>query len=275
MRKTPTLFTLCSLLYASPTYASFGQNPVEPKGLAMAGAMTAVHGDAFGMFYNPASTALAEGTMAGISYTLPYGDNDLVRITGGFCLPLMSFDRHGTLSGGVSRFGTNGYDEQTAAFGYARHVTSSLRAGISVSRMSIRMRGVGDESATGVNAGVQAELKPGLTIGISSMNLNSPAMGASGTPLHATTLTGVSYRLATGTLLTVNAMTSQDRSGRFLAAGEFPVSGNIELMIGMATNPSVVSAGTGIRTGAFRATLAVSRNMELGTTSSCGVDMTL
>lgn len=275
MRKTPILLALCSLLCTSPLYASFEFASVDPMGLAMSGAMTAVTGNAFGIFYNPASTATAIRTDAGISYTVPYGDMELRRIAGGLCLPRLPFDRNGALSAGASRYGTDGYHELTAVAGYARSVTSSIRAGISLSRMSLSMRGFNDEAATGFNAGLQAELKPGLIFGISSMNINSPGIGASKTALPRTTLTGVSYRLATGTILTVNALTNPGRTGRLLAAGDLPVAGNLRVMIGMATNPPVISAGAGFGTEALRATLAVSRNIDLGTTSSCGFEISL
>jgi hypothetical protein len=275
MRKTPILLSLCSLLCTSPLYASFEHTPIDPRGLAMAGAMTAVTGDAFGIFYNPSSTATGVETMAGISCTMPYGDTDLRIVSGGFCSPRLPFDRNGNISAGVSRYGTVGYREQTAIAGYAHAVTSSIRAGISVSRMSLMMEGLADETATGINAGLQAELNPGLIFGISSLNLNSPRIGSSKTSLPRTTLTGVSYRLTTGCLLTVNAMTDPDRSGRLLSAGDFPVHGNLHVMIGLATNPSVISAGTEFRSGALRATLAVSRDIDLGTTSSCGLELAL
>ncbi|HWR01000.1 MAG TPA: hypothetical protein VN371_03985 [Chlorobaculum sp.] len=275
MRKTPILFALASFMYATPLQASFVNNAVDPKGLAMSGALTAVTGYAFGIFYNPSSPASAPKPEAGISYAIPYGDTNLGSISGGFCLPRLPFDKNGAISAGVSRYGTDGYHELTAAAGYARSVTSSIRAGISVSRMSLGMRGFADEAATGLNAGLQAELKPGLLFGISSMNLNAPKIGESRSPLPRTTLAGFSCRLVTGTLLTVNALGNPERTGRLLAAGDFPVADNIHVMIGMATNPSTISAGAGLGTGALRATLAVSRDIDLGTTSSCGIEIIL
>jgi hypothetical protein len=275
MRKTPILLALCSLLCTSPLYASFEHTPVDPKGLAMAGAMTAVTGNAFGIFYNPASTTPDGGTEAGISCTVPYGDAELRNVAGGLCISRLPFDRTGTLSAGMNRYGKDGYREQTVVAGYSRAVFPSIRAGVSVSGMSLRIRGINDEAATGINAGLQAELMPGLILGISSMNINSPKIGESRVPLPRTTLTGISCRLASGSLLTVNAVTDPDRTGRLSAAGDFPVHGNLHVMIGMATNPSVVSTGAEFRTGALRATLAVSRDIDLGTTSSCGIELAL
>ena len=275
MRKTPILLALCSLLCTSPLYASFEHTPVDPRGLAMAGAMTAVTGNAFGIFYNPASATPEAGTEASISCTVPYGDPDMKSVTGGFCIRRLPFDNKGSLSAGVNRYGTTGYHEQTVVAGYSRAVTSSIRAGFSVSGMSLGIKGINDEASTGINVGLQAELKPGLIFGISSMNLNAPKIGEFRSPLPRTTLTGISCRIKTGSILTVNAETDPDRTGRLLAAGDFPVSGNIHVMIGMATNPSLISAGAEFGTGALRATIAVSRNIDLGTTSSCGIAVEL
>ncbi|NTW52877.1 MAG: hypothetical protein HGB22_09865 [Chlorobiaceae bacterium] len=275
MRKTPILLALSSLLCSSPLQAAFEFSPVDPKGLAMAGAMTAVTGSAFGIYYNPAAPASAAAPEAGISYAIPYGEANLGSLNGAFCLPRLPFDKNGAFSAGLNHYGTGAYQEQWVVAGYGRSVTSSIRAGISASRMSLRMRGLDNEAATGINVGLQAELKPGLIFGISSMNLNAPKIGEFRSPLPRTTLTGISCRLKTGSILTVNAVTDPDRTGRLLAAGDFPVSGNIHVMIGMATNPSLISAGAEFGTGALRATLAVSRNIDLGTTSSCGIAIAL
>jgi hypothetical protein len=275
MCKIPIMLTLCSIMHACPLYASFEQANADPRGIAMSGAMTAITGDAFGIFYNPASTAKTGKTEAGLAYTMPYGDADQGNVTGGVCIPVLPIDRNGALSAGVKRYRTDGYREQAILVGYARSVTSAIRVGISVSGLSVRMSGIEDETATGINVGLQAELKPGLVFGISSMNINSPGIGASKMPVPRTTLTGVSYRLATGTLLTVNAMTTPDGPGRLLAAGDIPVTGSLHMMVGMATNPSIISAGAGFGTGALQTTMAVSRDIDLGTTYSCGFAVAL
>jgi hypothetical protein len=108
--------------------------------------------------------------------------------------------------------------------------------------MSQKIDGFGENSATGINAGLQVEITRALTFGISSMNLNSPTIGSLKTKIPRTTLTGLAYRLETGSVLTVNALTDPDRSGRLLAAGDFQVNRTLRLMVGAATNPSLISA---------------------------------
>ena len=272
MRKAITLAGLCCLVCPSSLEAAFDYMPVDPKGIAMSGAMTALSGNAWGVFCNPASTVDGRSA-AGISWNDPYGDSKLGNLSGAISLRKLPFDEHGSLSIGVNRYNASQYHEETVVAGYARELIPKVRAGISISRMTQKIDGFGENSATGVNAGLQADLTSALTFGIGSMNLNAPTISAAKTKLSRTTLTGLSYRLETGNILTVNAQTAPGRSARLLAAGEFTMYRSLHLMVGAATNPSLISAGASFGSKMLKATAAVSRNIDLGTTSAFGVEV--
>jgi hypothetical protein len=260
---------------ASPLYASFEFTPSDPRGLAMAGAMAAVDGDAFGMLYNPASPSLSKGISIDAAYAVPYGEKQLATTAVAASWASLPFDHDGTLSSAGERFAPNGYQERTVSIGYSRTLASSIHAGISISRMSLRIDGFPDRAATGVNAGLVAELRPGLMLGISSFNLNSPTIGASKIPVPRTTLAGLSYRFENGNLLTTDVQGNPDGPGRILTAGEFRLMPSIVVMMGAGTNPSVISAGARFGNGPVRATGAVSRNIDLGTTAAFGLEFKL
>jgi hypothetical protein len=272
MRKAITLAGLCCLLCPNSLQAAFDYMPVDPKGVAMSGAMTALSGNAWGVFCNPASTVDGQSA-AGISYAVPYGDSNLGNLSGAISLRKLPFDEHGAISIGVNRYKASDYHEETIVAGYARELLPKVRAGIAISRMSQKIDGFGENSAAGVNAGLQADLTSALTFGVSSMNLNAPTISAAKTRLPRTTLTGLSYRFQTGSLLTINALTRPDQPGRLLAAGEFPVYRSLHLMVGTATNPSLISAGACLGSKPLKATAALSRNIDLGTTSAFGVEV--
>ncbi|NTV66278.1 MAG: hypothetical protein HGB06_01055 [Chlorobaculum sp.] len=272
MRKALIFAGLYSLLCPNSLQAAFDSMPVDPKGIAMSGAMTALSGNASGLFYNPASSATGQ-SFAGISYAVPYGDSTLRNLSGAVTLGKLPFDRRGALSVGINRYHADSYHEETIVAGYARELLPKVRAGLAVSRMTQKIDGFGEHSATGVNAGLQADLTPALTIAVSSTNLNAPTIGAAKSKLPRTTLTGISYRLETGSMLTVNAQTAPGHSARLLAAGDFPVYRSLHLMIGTATNPSLISAGASFGSGRLKATAAVSRHIDLGTTSALGVEV--
>ena len=275
MHKTPILLALCCTMCTRPLFASFEYSPTDPGSLGMAGAMTALPADAYGIFHNPASPSTGTGVDAGVAWTLPYGDPDLKTLAGGFSYSRLPFDRNGALSVGVIRHGGDNYREETFVAGYSRALTGAIRAGFSVSRLSQEMRGSGSDSTTGVNAGLQAEVQPGLIFGVSSFNLNAPSIGDTKTKLSRTTLAGLSFRLETGTILTLNALTDPERSSRLLTAGEFMVTRNLHMMLGVATNPSVISGGARLAVGPIESAIAVCRNLDLGTTASFGVEVKL
>jgi hypothetical protein len=275
MRKTPLLLALCGCMSATPLYASFEFAPTDPRGLAMAGALAAVPGDAFGMRYNPAAPSLSKGIAAGAAYHIPYGKRDLSSLSGAVTWSNLPFDHDGSISASAGWFAPNGYREQTVSAGYSRTLTSSIHAGLSVTRNSLAIDGLPDRSANGINAGVMAELRPGLIVGITSCNLNSPTIDGGVTTLPRTTLAGFSYRFENGNMLTADAQADPDRPGRALAAGEFRILPSMVVMMGVGTNPSVISAGTGIEAAGVRATGAVSRNIDLGTTAAFGLEVKL
>lgn len=270
MKKSTLPALLFSLFFASPVHAAFDYLPVDPRGTALSGATTALSGNPWGLFYNPASTG--KQTSAAFGYTMPYGDSSLGNIAGAVNISRLPFDAKGTVSVGITRYSANNYHETTCIAGYGREILPSVRLGVSVSRMTQKFDGFSSDSATAINAGLQAELSPIVTFGVSSMNLNSPTIGESHEHLPRTTFTGLAFNFPTGSLLTFNALTDPDRSGRLLAGGEFVVNPLLHVMVGLATNPSLISGGLSFGTNALKATAAVSRNLDLGTTSSFGVE---
>ena len=275
MRKTPILLALCCSMSATPLYASFEFAPTDPKGLAMSGALAAVPGDAFGMRYNPAAPSLSKGVAAGAAFEIPYGRRDLSSLSAALTWSNLPFDHDGSIASSASRFAPNGYREQTVSIGYSRTLAASIHAGLSLSRFSLAIDGLPDRSANGINAGFMAELRPGFLVGISSFNINSPSVDGGATTLPRTTLAGFSYRFGNGNMLSVDAQADPDRPARVLTAGEFRILPSLAVMMGVGTNPSVISAGTGIEAAGVRATGAVSRNIDLGTTAAFGLEVKL
>jgi hypothetical protein len=272
MRKTIIFTTLFSTLGATPLMAAFDYLTVDPRGTAMSGAMTAISNNTYGIFCNPASTGK---TSAGIAYTIPYGDSNISNVAGAVNLSLFPMDPMGHIAAGISRYDASGYKEETVALGYSRTIMPGLHTGVSVSRMTQKINGANDDSATAINAGLQAGLSSALTFGISAMNLNSPTIGTANTKLPRTTLTGLSLKLPAGPMLTVNSLTDPDRSGRLLFAGEFRILNSTHLIIGGATNPSLFSAGAEVEMSMLKASVGISHDTDLGTTSSFGVTFTL
>ena len=275
MRKTPILLALCGCMSTTPLYASFEFTPTDPKGLAMSGSLAAITGDAFGMRYNPAAPSLSKDLSVSAASATPYGDSTLATTSAAASWASLPFDRDGALAMSVRQFAPTGYREQTVSAGYSRQLFPSIHAGVSLSRMSLGATGMTDRDATGIDAGFMAELLPGVMLGVSCLNINTPRIGADN-PLPRTTVAGMSYRFQNGNLLTANVQGVSDRPGRLLAAGEFRIMPSVLFMMGTGTNPSVVSAGAGVGIGGrLHATAALSRNLDLGTTAAFGLELNL
>lgn len=271
MRTVPHLLALGVMLCAAPASASFDHLPADPESLGMGGAVTAAGGEAFGIFHNPASPASAPGSSAGTALTVPYGEESLRTLSAGVNWRHPRLGDGGTISAGIKRYGSDRWHETTVSAGYARRLTGSFHAGVSISRLSQEGSGLEDESTTGLNAGLQADLGKGVRFGAAMYNLNSPTIGRAASPLPKPVLAGFAFRLKSGNLLTADLLAESTRPARLLAGGKFPVTAKTELLAGLGTNPSTVSAGASLKIAGCRLAGSLSRHIDLGTTSSIGL----
>lgn len=271
MRTLPHLLALGVMLCAAPAFASFDHLPADPESIGMGGAVTAIDGDAFGIYHNPASPASAPGSSAGAALAIPYGEEELRTLSTGVNWRHPRLGDGGTISAGFKRYGSDRWHEETLSAGYARRITGTLHAGMSISRLSQGGSGLDSESATGLNAGLQAGLGKGVRFGAAIYNLNSPTIGSTDSPLPKPVLAGFAFRLKNGNLLTADVLAETSRPARLLAGGKFQVTNQLNLLAGLGTNPSIVSAGASLKITGFRLAGALSRHIDLGTTASIGL----
>lgn len=263
---------LCACLcIPRPLEAAFERTPSDPRGIAMSGALTALPGDAFGIFHNPAAPSLASRHEAAIAWSLPWNDSGRQTCSAGLTVAHPAFDRKGSVSAAFRSFGDGGYRESTLVAGYARALSSVVDAGFSISQMDLDADGAPDDSATAINAGITAGITPTVTIAGGAFNLNAPSIG--GSELPETFVGGISCRLENGNRLSASVQGEADRSARLLAGGEFRATGRLLLRMGLSTNPSAVSGGAAYQAGAVRAEVAAGRHIDLGTTLSCGLSL--
>jgi hypothetical protein len=275
MNRILALVTVLFCMSTGVLHAAFEPLPPDPRAAAMAGAMTAVKEGAFTPFYNPAAAASStELTPAlGLSLNRLYGKSDLQTGAIGLTLPRLPFDSSGALGGGVKRYGGDGYHETSATIGYARRFGKMVQGGLSVTGYSMDTEGYAGSSATGINMGLMAEPIAGLTLGVSAFNINNATIGKQSGKLPSPLFFGASYSLTPSVLLTATVESDRQSTARLLTGSELHVMKALWLRTGLATNPSVISAGAGFGTRRLRADVAVSRHSDLGTSTWGGVEV--
>jgi hypothetical protein len=173
------------------------------------------------------------------------------------------------------RYGFELYRELTFGAGCAVDCGRGVRAGVSLTFNSLSVAGYGRGSCLGLDAGVLWEIVPGLSIGASAQNLNTPSPGRSGENIPGTFGAGIAYA-GPGTFLLACDLVqdprfpSEVRLGAEITAAEF-----LTLRAGVSTDPSTCSAGLSLRFFPVVVEYAFTRHQELGYTHRFGLSLLL
>lgn len=246
---------------AAPAHAAFEDVEVCPRMRAMGGAWSAAAGDVFAPFHNPAGLAWAARPEAAASYLRPFGydfssqsavaaRSALPGRLGGIALGVRQF--------GVSYRGTRLTSETTVALAHGFHLLEDVQSELAVGwgvnlyaldyGRSITGLDPGQATTFGLNLGATAVVRDRTRVGFQVTNLNSPEIGSRDKEvLRRRVSAGVEYSPYPGvrTVLDVNNELGQDVQYR--GGAEFEVADFLRLRAGLRSQPSVLSAGFGVR----------------------------
>lgn len=249
-----------------------GMDLVPPaRGAALAGATTALPGD-LGSHANPAGNAAAV-RRGFVFYAQEAYRLQALRLTGVHSVVPLAW---ATVTGGLSAFGFEDYQEVYASAGVARGfalgTTRKVYAGARLRYYHTHISSYGSARALGLSMGLLVAALPTLHLGAQLINLNAPSLTRDSSLPQVLAL-GVAYQAHTSAQILLDLVKDIDfplsvRSGLEV----YPVP-RLALRVGVATEPTRFAAGAGLRVGRLRADLAADRHLDLGWTPSIALGL--
>lgn len=250
-----------SILFSTPALASFERTLSDARDSAMGESTVAVKGSALAAFNNPASLTANSSLGAASSYHVPF-INTVSTLQGTIAVPLGDMGVTGALS--LERFGSGEYSESRVLVSMASQVSPAVDAGISAAYLTRSIDGFSEDSAIGLDLGIQASLLENLRFGATVRNINSPSIGQGSEKIRPGKEAGIAWNPSGQILLTSSIEQLTPGSNlKFHYGSEYAVTGNISLRMGFSSDPSVVSGGVGVSLGKLEAAAAVKKHPDL------------
>lgn len=258
----------------------------SPKATAMGGSGTAINGDVWAAYYNPANLGEIDNIQIGTSYLRLFNLSFFKNFFGGAVYPLPR--KYGSISASVQYFGVD-YEEKNLSGEYTfalshgfyllKDIHSSLAAGYSIKAYhwdlgeSLQFGDLGSATTLGIDVGLQASVYSRTYLGVYFLNINAPQVGEiTKHDLPQRTVVGISYQPYDGvtTSLDFNRLIGAEDM-QLLGGAEFNVFRYLFLRFGGTTNPNRFSAGLGIQYAQFNIDYALMTHNELGETHQFGL----
>ncbi|NNE45288.1 MAG: hypothetical protein HKN37_01370 [Rhodothermales bacterium] len=258
-----TVFTLPVLALALSS--ALGQPlAAGPRVAGLGGAATAVSVDRHALG-NPASPATTQGVGLALSSSRSFGLSELDHVSAALALAT----KIGSAAAVVESFGFEQFRRQTMHV-VVTPVTffQSLTVGARISYTRLVIRDFGSAGYARAALGLRIRLSPTATVGMAIHNL----MRSRDDAADAIRRIEFGSRLLISDDLAVNAVISKDAGFNPSAhlACEYVLLGPLVLRAAIATGPSAVSFGIGVRHGIVEAGVASRRHQQLGWSRSVG-----
>ncbi len=174
-----------------------------------------------------------------------------------------------TFSAGAQTLGFDAYRVSNASVGAARAfalgTSRRVAAGALVVLHHAQVQGYGSGAGLALDVGVQAEVAPGLRVGASGRNVAAGQL-AGIEPLPQVLAAGLAFAPEARVRVVADAV-KDTRFPLSLRVGvEVAPLSLLALRVGAATEPTLFSAGAGLRLGRLHADLAATRHDVLGWT---------
>ena len=182
----------------------------------------------------------------------------------------------GSVSGGASTFGGDGYREVHYSLGYARGLSFGtsrhVHLGLTGRYYHTRIDGYGSTGAVGLHLGLLLPLLSSLDLGAHATNVNGPSL-VEGEPLPQTLSVGLQYRAGDDLRVLVDVFKDRAFPAALRGGLEVRPLSLIALRAGVTTAPTRFTGGIGLHLGWLQAHVAAEQHAELGWTPSASLDV--
>ncbi len=237
--------------------------------MGLGGAGVALPADQW-MGANPASLAQMEGFGAGLFAGQAF---ELSEFRLGAVYALHGFS-WGTVRAGAQSFGFDAFREHQFPLSLARSfefgTTRAVSVGAEARYYHVRMDGFGSDASVGLSLGMQVYFSPELQFGVSTTNLNEPALGDED-ELPRSLQAGVAYLPRGPVTLLLDVVKDVRFPVSYRGGVEVAPVDALRLRGGLATEPTRFTVGVGLHLGRIVADVATDRHEVLGWSPVVGV----
>ncbi len=234
---------LCHHVLAFQLFAGGEYRPAGARSAALGNASVAIS-DVWSAFNNQAALASLGSPVAGIYYENRFLIKELGYNAIAFAYPMKS----GTIAVSYSYFGFSAYNESKTGVAFAKALNRFISIGVQLDYFSLRVdEPYGNSNFVTFEAGLTAKITPQLTLGAHAFNpINASLSKTSDERAPSVLRIGVAYK--TSDFFTISAEAEKNINHKVvLKTGiEYKVIDAVQLRIGISTNPSLFSFGTGI-----------------------------
>jgi hypothetical protein len=263
------MISIILLIYLNQAFERYSSSAYA---MALAQAFTASARDVDAVRYNPATLSMVSGNklMAGYEYIMS-GIEGLHNINVGFARQFV----HGGIGMHMSQFGFSEQKEQALTLAYGLPLSDDFFTGIGGDIYLVNNARTGTHTTFGLNIGFRSQLYKKWVLGVFCHNLNSPQFGVSEFGRqHSELRAGLAYEPFQDIRSEID-ISMQKQICRVHLASEFILFNIFAVRAGVKTDPTVVSAGSGIRYKIMRIDYAVEYVPELPMTHALTINFGL
>lgn len=270
MKVIRNLCVACLLLLCGNAFAGGENQPVGGRRISLGNAYTGVRGDFWAMYANPAGLAGMKDMQAGVFFERRFLLQELNLGTAAFAMPFKTRHVAGINFGG---FGFGGYSETNVALSYAASILDNLSLGVKMHYLRASIMGYGATGAFVVDAGLNAQIAKGLTIGFSGYNINQARLNATQVDgnkdqIPSTLSLGLAYQASDKVLLVADMERQVNYPYSFRGGVEYAILPILKARVGAGTAPVIFNAGLGLSIKNLDIDWANSYHQRLGYTPS-------
>lgn len=229
----------------------------------MAGAGVAMRDNPWAAFANPGCLAVFDERILSVSYTpQPFGLKELSRAAFSYIEPTSI----GTFAVSGSRFGFGLYREVDIQLAFSLPISGMFSAGGSLHYYHLGIERYGSAQTVGADIGLVAELSGQLQWGFAAFNVNAPSIGAARERLPQVFSTGLVYFPVPDAAIAADLEKDIRFPVEVHLGMQYRLLDLLSLRVGTIAEPSMFSAGIGLRLSFAGFDYSFTNHSDLGPT---------
>lgn len=240
--------------------------PAGARRVGLGSAYTAVQGDFWQLFMNPAGMAGLTAPQAGAYFERRFLLNEINYGTAGFAMPFQERHVAGIEFGG---FGFASYSESRIGLAYATTILDRFSLGAKFNYTRTAIANYGSASALYIDLGLLAKVTNDLSLGFRVFNANQANLDREiGEQIPTTLDLGLAYHASDRVLILFDMQKQVNYPVSFRGGLEYGVLDFLRIRAGASTAPVTLSAGLGLDYKGFEFDFANTLHEYLGYTPS-------